>query len=422
MIASLRGVRAIALLGTIAVLTGVCGCSAQGEKAAQPRRDPKLTVDPRLVTATNDLGFSLHRKLVAAADGKNVFISPTSIELALAMTYNGAAAETKDAMAKALGLDKMTLDDVNAANADLMKLLKDPDPKVELAIANSLWGREGVKFDEGFLKRNTDFYSAEVRGIDFNAPTSADTINQWVSDNTREKITKLVDADAIRDALLMLINALYFKGQWSTPFDNALTKDGPFTVTAGTTRTLPMMTLERKFDYMENDQFQAIALPYGDEYVRMLIFLPKAGVKLGEMTAAMTNAKVTEWTGQMSNQEGTITLPRFKADYDTSLKATLTALGMGVAFSDQADFSGVLPPSQQPTIDGKPFISDVIHKTVLEVNEEGTVAAAVTGVIVGTTAMPAEPFTMTVDHPFFLAIQDQPTGAILFMGSIVDPQ
>ncbi len=411
-----------AILAVCLTTLAVAGCSAAGD-GSQPPRNPNLTVDGRLVAAMNDFGFRLHKELAKANADGNTFISPASIELALAMTYNGAEGGTKEAMAAAIGVQGMSLEEVNRANAQLITLLQNPDPRVELAIANSLWGREGFTFNEGFLERNTEYYRAEVRAIDFLSPASADTINRWVSKQTREKIAKLVDHNSIRDALLMLINAIYFKGKWTEPFDKAQTQDGEFTLDDGTTKTLPMMRQTGEFDYLETERLQAVAIPYGDKYVRMLIILPKKGVSLSDFVSDLTRENWTQWTGRLQEREGTVVLPRFKASYSASLKSPLTALGMGIAFTGDADLSGMLPPGGEVSIEGKPFISDVIHKTVLEVNEEGTEAAAATGVIVGVTSAPPEPpFTMVVDHPFFVAIEDRPTGAILFMGLIANPE
>lgn len=323
-------------------------------------------------------------------------------------------------MAETLGLQAMTLDEVNQANAGLMTLLENPDPEVELGIANSLWGRQGITFDTDFLQRSTDYYDAEVRSLDFASSMSADTINRWVSVQTRGRIRHIVDhseIDEIIDAVLLLINALYFKGEWTLPFDEDQTQDGQFTLLDDTQKTLPMMRCTDEFQYLENDQFQAVSLAYGDEYLRMLIFLPKAGTTLMDFRASLTNENWDVWLGQFGNREGTVVLPRFRADYLASLNDALTALGMGVAFAPGADLSGM----GQPFL----FIKDVKHRTLLDVNEEGTEAAAVTAVRVAPGASPRPalpPFTIIVDHPFFLAIQDRPTRAILFIGSIVDPQ
>jgi len=387
------------------------------EKAmSKPERPANIQIDRRVVGSINGLGFRLFTEL--GNDTKNVFISPASIELALAMTYNGAGGATKEAMTKAMGLGALSVEELNKGNAQLISLLANPDPKVELAIANSLWGRQGIAFKPDFLQRVGESYQAKLASLDFTQPRAADTINDWVSDNTRGKIPTLVSPPMLRDALLVLVNAIYFKGAWSTPFEKEQTEDGPFTLNDGAKKTLPMMRQSGEFAYQENETFQAISLPYGGGSVVMDIILPKAGVKADDFRNDLTAANWSAWLKKFHDREGTILLPRFKAKYETGLRASLSALDMGVAFTENADFRGMLADE---TIRAQ--ITDAIHKTVLEVNEEGAVAAGVTGVIVGVTAMPVDqPFTMTVDHPFFLAIRDVPTGTVLFMGMINDPE
>ncbi len=413
--------RAVSATLVFILLLVLPGCSTAEKKAddSPAERRADLKVDARVVTAMNDFGFRLYGELAKKDAAKNLFISPASIELALAMTFNGAQGATKEAMATTLGVDKLTLDEVNAGNAQLIALLQNPDPKVQLAIANSLWGRQGITFKPDFLQRNTQFYQAKVSTLDFTAPDAANTINQWVSDNTRGKIPTLVDADTIRDALLVLINALYFKGEWSTTFDKKLTRDDAFTLADGTKKTLPMMRRTDDFRYFETDAMQAICLPYGKEFVSMYLFLPKEGSNLTELRKSLTASHWNEWMGQLQRRNGTIILPRFKANYEAGLKPALSALGMGTAFGDTADFHGMFIDETLPAA-----ITEAIHKTVLEVNEEGTTAAAATGIIVGVTSVIEEPppFVMNVNHPFLLAIRDNPTGAVLFLGSIVNPQ
>jgi len=401
------------LLLIVCLLLIVLTFAADPPKPSDPR-PANVQVDRRVTTSINDLGFRLFTEL---GDGnRNVFISPASIELALAMTCNGAEGTTKEAMAKAMGLGALTLDDLNKGNAQLLSLLKNPDPKVELAIANSLWGRHGITFKPEFLARVGESYQAKLTTLDFTQPQAADTINGWVSDNTRGKIPTLVSPPMLRDAFLVLVNAIYFKGAWATPFDKGATQDGPFTLPDGKQKPLPMMRQGGKFSYFETDAFQAISLPYGAGRVVMDIYLPKRGTNMADFRKSLTSANWTAWQRELRSREGVIVLPRFKASYETALKSPLSALGMGEAFSDKADFRGMLVGQQAQ-------ITDAIHKTVLEVNEEGTVAAGVTGIIVGATGMPAEPpFRMVVDHPFFLAIRDVPTGTVLFMGTISDPE
>lgn len=399
------------------------GCGNQAPSDPTFPREQEPPMDIRLTTAVNDLGLRLLQDLSKHDPHANVFVSPASVELALAMTYNGAVGKTKAAMARTLGLETMSLDEVNRANAALLALLKDSDPKVQIDIANSLWGRQGVEFDAAFIQRNIAAYGAEVRPVDFAQETSADEINAWVSDRTHGKIPRLVDYAAVKDALLVLVNALYFKGAWSLPFDKALTKDGPFTLDGGKRIILPMMRTSRRFRYLETERFQVISLPYGAGRLAAIVILPRAGVPIGDLVASLDAAAFDRLRGGMSAKQGTIVLPRFKSDYSASLKRTLSALGMSIAFSPSADFSGMVKPASLAALGGTPLLTDVLHKTSLEVNEEGAEAAAATGVVVGVTAAPIDrPFVMTVDHPFLLLLQDTKTGTLLFAGAIVHPK
>ena len=406
-------------LWLLTICTGLLVCKKGiAQKPALPRpQKTKLTVDSRLVNATNAFGFQLYHKLAAADGEKNLFISPTSIEMALGMTYNGAAGSTKQAMANTLGVKALSRDDFNKANAQLLTLLLDPDKKVELDIANSLWGQQGYTFANDFLQRNRDYFHATIRTLDFAKPTkSAAQINSWVKDNTKGMIPKIVTPADLREALLVLVDALYFKGQWTDPFKKALTTNGEFTLLNGKKITVPLMRRTGDFQYLETAQFQAINLPYGNKQVSMYVFLPKAKTTLAEFNNSLTPDAWAQWQTQFHQSHGTLLLPRFKADYGTSLKTTLSEMGMKECFSGQANYSGMLPSGKRTDL----FISDVLHKTALEVNEEGTVASAATAVIMA-KSMPRNSFTMNVNRPFFLAIVDKPTGAILFLGFIVKP-
>ena len=404
-------------LSLMAILAAGLYALAQNGQT-KPARPADLKVDGRVTGAINDLGFRLFAEMSRADGDKNIFISPASIELALAMTYNGAGGTTKTAMAKAMGLGALTLDDVNKGNAQLLSLLKSPDPKVELAIANSLWGRQGLTFKQDFLRRVGTSYQAKLTTLNFAKPQAADTINTWVSDNTRGKIPTLVDPPMLEDAVLVLVNAIYFKGAWTTPFDTKQTQDGPFTLANGTKKTMPMMRQRDSLRYLETESFQAVSLPYGEGNVVMDVILPKPGVTPAAFHGSLTAANWNRWARQFRSREGMIVMPRYKAQFETSLKPALTALGMGIAFTDNASFPGLLEGVQKRLL-----ISDAIHKTVLEVNEEGTVAAGVTGVVVGVTSMPMDPpFEMVVDRPFFVTIRDNPTGVLLFMGMINNPE
>jgi serine protease inhibitor len=389
------------------------GCSMFGSESLAA---PVEELDQRLVDANNGLGFNIFTRLAEEKPESNIFISPSSIITALAMAYNGAEGETKTAMEKALLLEGMDMDEVNAAFADLLTILQNPDPKVELAVANSLWAREGVNFNEDYLNRSRNYYGAEITELNFDDPGSADTINSWVRDKTRNKIDGIVEPPINPDTILFLINAIYFKGEWSEPFEPDLTSEGIFNLPGGDTKEHPFMFRSGDFDYLETDLFQAVRLPYGkNERVGMYLFLPAEAANLKKLQAELNGANWNSWIGSFRSMEGDLTLPRFSFEYETSLKKALEALGMGIAFEEgEADFSGMRPTPPEL------FINEVKHKTFVEVNEEGTEAAAVTSIEVGTTAMP-ETFSMVLDRPFFFAITDDMTGTILFMGSVLEP-
>ncbi|MBS3942620.1 MAG: serpin family protein [Dethiobacter sp.] len=393
-------------------LIGGCGVFNRKESLAAPVEQ----LDGRLVEANNGFGFDLLHELRKKDPKENIFISPASVIAALAMTYNGAAGETSRAMAEVTRLEGMTLPEINRAFSDLKTILHNPDPKVELTVANSLWARKGIVFNEDFLQRNRDYFDAEVTETDFALNGAADIINRWVNEQTRGKIEKIVQPPIDPMTVLFLINAIYFKGEWSEPFDPEKTRNIPFTLADGTVKQHPLMFREDDLFTLQTEQFQAVSLPYGkNERVSMYLFLPHPDSSLSEFYGELNLENWNSWIDAFTERKTEIGLPRFKFAYETSLKQTLKALGMEVAFDETAaDFSGMLPIP--PTL----YISDVQHKTFVEVNEKGTEAAAVTSVEMRVTSMP-ELFTMIIDRPFFFAIADNQTGTILFMGSVSDP-
>jgi serine protease inhibitor len=383
-----------------------------------PKPPPAGKLDPRLAAANTKFGFKLYAELIRQSAEKNTFVSPSSIALCLAMAYNGAEAETRQAMARALETQAMSLDELNRAYAELKAALENPDAKVKLQIANSLWARQGLPFKPNFIKRNQDYFGAEVTALNFDDPAAPATINRWVSDKTNGKIDKIVD-QIDSQSILFLINAIYFKGAWAKEFDKAKTKEDNFTLLRGTKR-VPMMSQSGNYPYLETKDFQAVSLPYGGGRVSFYVFLPASASSLSAFEKSLTEANWQQWMGQFRATDGDIGLPRFRVEYEATLNDALKALGMGVAFDEgRANFSGMIQTQGQNV-----YISRVKHKTFAEVNEEGTEAAAVTSTEMRTTSMrmPAQRFRMVVDRPFFCAIRDNTSGAVLFMGSIYDPQ
>ena len=389
---------------------------AQKEGEKRPMTNSS-NVDSRLIAANAKFGFSLYAELAKRDAGKNIFFSPASVAIALAMAYNGADGATKQAIERALSLQGMSRDEINAANANVKKLLESVDPKVQLQIANSLWARQGVTFRSDFVDRNRQFYGAEVRELNFDSPAAAQMINAWVKDKTAGKIDKIVDQISA-ETILFLINAIYFKGKWTAQFDAKLTREDEFTMAAGAKKRHPMMNQKGRYSYFESDTLQAVSLPYGDKRVSMYVFLPKESSSLADLQRALSADNWALWMPQFRMTEGSLTLPRFKVEYESSLKSALGALGMGVAFGNGADFSAMIKPP------ARAYIHDVKHKAFAEVNEEGTEAAAVTSIEMRTTSLGPEPrtFTMVVNRPFFFVVRDNQSGSVLFMGSINEPK
>lgn len=403
--------------------------SPSTEAVAQLNEELTDELNPEVVAAHNRLGLLVLQQLFAeqhdAAGGtvESVFLSPTSIALALSMAWNGADGETEAAMARALQLadvlagdaNGLSRADVNAANLALLQELADTD--VRLDIANSIWHREELSFNPEFLQENERFYHALVSGLDFAAPESVDVINRWVSDATQGLIPSVVE-QLDEDQIMLLINAVYFKGDWTTPFNEQFTREMPFHSAAGSSRHVPMMYREGSIEYFE-DGFQAVRLPYGDdERLAMYVFLPSADQDIHEFTANLTYETLADTFDRFTPMRGEVLLPRMDIAYKANLNQALQALGMGIAFdAGAADFSRMRPADETRNI----YIGDVIHRSVLKVDEEGTEAAAVTSVDFRVTSMPMYDFRFQADRPFVVVIRDDATGALLFIGAMTDP-
>ena len=370
-------------------------------------------VNPRLVAANTKFGFNLFHTLSKQQPNQNIFISPTSVALALSMTYNGVSGETKQEMTKVLELTGITPQEINAANQGLQNSLQKVDPNVQVLIANSLWAQQGFFLKPEFLQTNQEYYQANVTELDLINPQSLSLINNWVSQKTQGKIEKIVDK--IRpDEVLFLINAIYFKGNWKTPFDKSKTANKTFSLSDGSSKQHPMMSQTAIYGYYETDKFEAVSLPYGKEgSLSMYIFLPRLNSNLETFLHQLTPENWNKWMQEFRKTNCIIEIPRFKMEYKVELKSTLIALGMAGIFDiSKADFSAMT--------DDNVAVDSVKHKTFVEVNEEGTEAAAVTSLMSSRSA--GSFFQMNVNRPFFCAIRDNTTGTILFMGTIVDPQ
>ena len=387
-------------------------------KKETPLPEPKLiNLNPKakqVVVANNQFGLELFKQLADTGFTQiNLMISPLSVSTALSMTYNGANGETKEAFDNTLHFEGLSLEEVNESAKDLTDALLSVDSKVTISIANSIWYKKEFLVESGFIDRNKTYYNAEVQALDFGAPQSINTINSWVYEQTNKKIDKIVEILKPDDRML-LINAIYFKGDWRNKFDVSETASKPFYLENGQSVSAQMMQTIGTYPYFENDILDALEMPYGRGNFSMVVLLPKENHKVKEILDTLNAEIWNSWLeGFVPVDDVPVSFPKFKFDYDKSLKDALSALGLSVAFTDDADFTGI-------NKDGGLTISEVKHKTYISVDEEGTEAAAVTAVTVGTTSVgPGYPFV--ADHPFIFIIKEKYTNAILFIGVVANP-
>jgi serpin B len=378
-----------------------------------------LTDQQKLAAANNGFAFKLLKQLAKDQPVANIFISPYSASTVLQMVGSGAAGQTKTEMQQVLETTGLSSAVVNGANKEIAQSLNSGNTNIILTTANAIWYRQGAPVKPEFIARNQKFFGATVDALNFADPHSVDIINAWANEKTHGKISRI--ADGMIDpkyTQLFLANAVYFKDKWAEPFDAKDTKDRSFHLRGGSQKNVPMMTQTKTFTYRRGTGYQAVRLPYEGENLAMYIFLPDTNSSPEKLLGIMNGDTWQQVTKSgFSEKEGTVVLPKFKLEYSVELKQPLQALGMKTAFGPLgADFSGIAPQL---------FISAVRQKTFVEVKEEGTEAAAVTGIAVEAGGMmmpPPNPFQMIMDRPFLFLIEDSQTGTILFMGVIFDPQ
>jgi serine protease inhibitor len=389
------------------------------EKQDNPVEKPKINITKTteaVIAADNLFGIDLFKRVLVNDDTTgNIFISPTSVALALAMTYNGVDGTTKSAMEETLRKQGLTVEQLNQSYKDLIEALVSVDSKVLLEIANSIWYRSDIQVLPDFISANKTYYDADVTSMVFDA-LAKDIINGWVADKTHDKITEVLDGIPA-DAVMYLVNAIYFKGIWKSEFDKEKTTDLPFNLRDGSKIQVPTMQQQDTFNYFSNDLFSAVELPYGQGNYSMIVMLPGIDKNTDDLVSALSIENWNAWTNEFVNRYVVLHLPRFKFEYNKLLNQDLTDMGMGIAFTGGADFSKI-----DPTRDL--MISRVIHKTFVEVNEEGTEAAAVTVVEIIETSFPGGdtgPVYFYIDRPFLFVIKEKDTGTILFIGRVNDP-
>ena len=363
--------------------------------------------EQKLVAGNNTFAFDLMRQINRTESGENVFVSPLSASMALGMTANGSAGSTWDAMRTTLGLGTASREEIGAGYQSLIALLRDLDKSTDFRIANSIWYERNFPFEQSFLTESRTWFDAEIQGLDFNDAASPGRINGWVSDATGKKIPTIVD-DLSGDEVMYLINAIYFKGAWTKRFDRGATANAPFHALDGSTAQVPMMYQSGRLRIAGDADLDAVDLLYGNSAFAMTIVLPRPHTDVNTVLGSLTQSRWETLEKSFAEREGLLYLPRFRLTWERLLNDDLKALGMGVAFSGvDANFSRMSP---EPLL-----ISKVLQKTFVDVNEDGTEAAAATSVgMVPTSAPP----TIRVDRPFIFVIRERFSGTILFMGKI----
>jgi len=368
-----------------------------------------------IVGGNTAFAFDLYGKL--REDEGNLFFSPHSISTALAMTYAGARRNTESQMAQTLhfSLDQKELHPTFASLDRRLETVLEQG-QIQLAVANSLWPQIDYAFLEGFMSLVKENYGVLISPVNYAQTEAArKVINTWVEQKTEDKIKDLIPPGLIDElTTLVLVNAIYFKGNWARQFDPSLTKGATFWMTPAEGIEVPMMTQQQDFRYAESESVQVLELPYVGGDLSLVVLLPRKADGLEELENALTAENLEKWTSDLWEREVFVALPVFKMSGKFMLGGTLASMGMTDAFGSNADFSGM---------DGSKslFISEVIHQAFIEVNEEGTEAAAATAVVMARSIPPPTP-TFRADHPFVFLIRDNHSGSILFLGRVVNPK
>ena len=396
------------------LLIFISGCKK--EDPAPAETNPKtihLTASAQeVIDRSNDFGIGLFKAVTAEDAGENLMLSPLSASAALTMLLNGCYGETYEQISDMLGYQDLSIDEINAAYNSLVNQLLDADEQVELALANAVWYRAGFQVKSPYLDIMQNEFDARIEGLDFNAPSAVETMNQWASDNTNGKVDQVID-EISADAMLFLMNALYFKGMWTEQFKSENTTDAPFLLDNGTTANVPTMHGLIPVKSTFGDDYKAIELFYGRKNFSMVIVVPDDELEnfTQELDAAEWLTITENLDAQSQLTEMDVSMPKFSFEYEKRLNDQLAALGMTNAFNPTlADLSGIA--------DAGLFVSFVKQNTFVDVNEEGTEAAAVTTIGVELTSIGDQ---FVVDKPFMFAIREQTTNTILFIGQVFNP-
>jgi serpin B len=373
----------------------------------------------RLAAGINQFAFDLYGATRQSSED-NVFLSPYSVSVCLAMAYGGARGETAEQMARVLHFDFPYLKLHGTFRALSEILAAGEGQGYQLSIANRLWAQQGYEFRPAYLELTERYYAAPLAEVDFrqHLEEARQRINAWVSQETQDRIKDLIPPGGVNPTTrLVLANAIYFKGEWSEPFDPKQTREAPFVVSPEKSVTASLMYQQDRFFYGQFDDLQVLEMPYGNEDLSLVVLLPAQPTGLAKLESNLSGAALGDWLSKLGRREVQVFLPKFTLTAEYSLAETLAGLGMPLPFSNRADFSGM-------TSNEALFISAVLHKAFVDVNEKGTEAAAATGVVIAPTAAPlAEEIPVfRADHPFLFVIRDRRTEAILFLGRLIEPK
>ena len=403
---------AVAFSFTIPLIFLSCNKAADEILPVDPVKIDLTADQVSLIESENSFAFDIFKKVMDNSGvSENVIISPLSISYALSMTLNGASGTTRDAMLEALRVNGITPEIINNSYKSLSEALLTVDKRILISIANSVWTENNFVVKKPFTDILTGFYNAESKSFAITDPTAPTEINSWIENKTNGLIKKMIDK-LDDNTVMLLINAIYFKGKWKSPFDVENTVQKSFYKPGGVTSEIPMMKQTANFKIFTGDKFVLAEFPYGQGNFVMDVILPDEQNGVNSILQSINSNCYKVWLNQLRETKTDLAFPRFKYGYKRQLKDILKTMGMGIAFTDQADFSNIS--------DQNLLINDVTHQAFIETNEEGTEAAAATVVGFGTTAMPLT-FTLNIDHSFLYIIRETTTNSILFMGKVSDP-
>lgn len=406
------------IISIISILSITFSCKKDKPNTPSEFKQVNLTEKQKqLINTSNAFGFEFFKKAISMSGSEtNMMVSPLSVSMALGMTRNGAAGSTLDAMTNTLGFANMSDTEINESYKYIIATFTGLDPKVKLQIANSIWYRNTFSIEQPFTLINQQYFDASVTSLDFDNPSAVDIINAWVNEKTNKLIPKIVD-QIPGDAVMYLVNAIYFKGQWRYQFEKAKTLQKPFYLADGTEVQAPAMNQHETLSFYKGSGFEAIELPYNQGNYTMDIILPDAGKTVNDIIPQLSQQNWNTWSSLFVNRDIQLQLPKFEYKYnEEKMKTILSDMGMGIAFdSNHADFTRI-------NSNGGLYISRVLHKTYIKTDEEGSEAAAVTAVEIGVTSVgPDQPYYFTINRPFVYFIQEKSTGTILFIGSVMNP-